>query len=185
MQRDPQQLDLQQRQRAGRRGLPHAERCDLGSITIDGQIYASSLTVAGSVTSQGGKVVQIDSSTIGGKFTLKQIKGGPLDQDSVSIEDNTIGGDLIVLKALSSKTGDELISSNTVNGNETENHNTVSGDLAITAETVSGDMTVTQSTGLGLKEVDGNSVTGTLKCAQNKKPFEAHGNGAGHMNGPC
>jgi hypothetical protein len=157
----------------------------LGNVTIDGQIYASSLTIAGSVSSLGGKVVQIDSSSIGGNFIVMHTKGGPSNQDSVSIQDNTIDGNLTVFKAFSSATGDELISSNTVHGNETEDHNRVSGDLAITAESVSGDMTVIRSKGLGTKEVDGNSVTGTLTCDKNKSPFEAHGNTAAHVNGPC
>jgi hypothetical protein len=155
-----------------------------GNITVLGQIYASSLNVNGFVRSIGGQVVQIDSSSISGAFTVKALKNGPSNQDSVSIVINDIGGNLIV-QGNTSPTGDELVSSNTVHGSEAEASNMVSGDLAITAETVSGNMIVYKNSGAGLKEVDGNSVTGTLLCFLNQSPFEAHGNSAGRILGPC
>jgi hypothetical protein len=155
-----------------------------GNITVSGQIYASSLTVGGTVSSDGGQVVQIDSSTVGGDFSVKNLGNGPANQDSVSIVINTIGGNLIV-QHNSSPTGDELVSTNTVHKNEIDASNQISGDLAITAETVAGSMVVFRNSGPGTKEVDGNTISNTLLCLQNQAPFEASDNKATRKIGNC
>lgn len=155
-----------------------------GNITVNGQLYASSLTVNGALTSNGGRVVQIDSSTITGNMTIANLGNGPADQDSVSIVINDIGGNLIV-NGNASPTGDELVSTNTVHGNEADVFNTITGDLAITAETVDGSMLVYKNTGAGMKEVDGNSVSNYLICLANQSPFEASDNSARVIFGNC
>jgi hypothetical protein len=157
----------------------------IGHIVIDGQIYASSLNVGEYVLSDGGKIVQIDTSTITGNFIVQHVKNGPSNQDTLSIVDDNIYGSLVTYKNKSTATGDELISTNTVHGSELDVHNKVSGDLAITAEIVLGDMIVYKNKGGGTKEVDGNNVTGTLECLKNKPPFEASGNTAGNHIGDC
>jgi hypothetical protein len=155
-----------------------------GNITVSGQLYASSLDVSGNLSSQGGKVVQIDSSTIGGNVNVANLHDGPASQDSLSVEINDIGGNLVA-QSNTSPTGDMLVSTNTVHGNEVEVFNTVSGDLAIVAETVSGNMAVFRNAGVGAKEVDANSVGNILLCLGNQAPFEAHGNAARVIVGNC
>jgi hypothetical protein len=71
-----------------------------------------------------------------------------------------------------------------VAGDELIKRNKVASDFSITAEMVGGDMTVNRNGGPGTKEVDGNTVTGTLKCRLNTH-FQASGNTAAQKKGQC
>jgi hypothetical protein len=155
-----------------------------GGITIEGQLFGSTLTVGGDVLSQGGKVVQIDSSNINGDLKLKDMAGAPANVDAVSIEVNDIKGTLVV-KRVSGGTGDFLVSTDTVGGVENVSLNVINGDLSVSAETVTGKMVVGSNTGPGTKEVDGNSSTVSISCTGNQKPFESHGNTAPTVSGQC
>src|SRR5689334_22567179 len=111
--------------------VPSSAVCNLntvtvtGGITVEGQLFASSLDVGGDLLSEGGKLVQIDSSTIGGNLKLKHLAGAPSNQDVVSVVINTIHGKLVV-KRTSGGTGDFLVSSNTVDLKENVSFNQIS-----------------------------------------------------------
>jgi len=155
-----------------------------GTITVEGQLFASTLDVGGDLLSDGGKVVQIDSSTIDGNLKVKNLHGAPADQDAVSIVINTIHGFLGV-SFNKGGTGDFLVSSNTVDLTENVSFNTIAGDLAVAAETVTQKMKVNSNTGAGTKEVDGNTSSTLITCTSNAPPFESHGNSAPTVSGQC
>jgi len=171
--------------------VPSAAVCRLdtdtitGMVTVEGQLYASSLDVGGDVLALGGKVMQIDSSTIGGDLKAKNLSGAPSDQDAVAIVINEVHGNLIV-KYNRGGTGDFLVSTDTVHGKENVSFNQIPGDLAVTAEDVrGGDLDVTYNTGVGTKEVDGNTSSTLIACNHNDSPFESHGNSAPRVSGQC
>jgi hypothetical protein len=155
-----------------------------GSVTVEGQLFASVLDVSGDVSSDGGKVVQIDSSTISGDMKLKNMTGAPSNEDAVSIVINVIQGKLKI-KNDSGGTGDFLTSTNTVHDKEKVSGNVIPGDLAVTAEQVDGDLIVNANTGGGTKEVDGNTSGTLISCNNNQNPFESHGNNAPTVSGQC
>jgi hypothetical protein len=188
--------------------VPPGAVCTLAGATVlgnvkaleDSTLFVFDSTVAGDVQGDNAREVRVQfESQVGGDVQVKGTEPATFNAVDINV---TVGGDVqfeenqgITFIDAAQIAGDVEVKKstdrvevefNTVGGNVKVEDNLIpASGMSVLGNNVHGNMGVFKNTGLGPKQVVGNTVAQNLQCFENSVPFVGGPNAAGKAEGQC